>query len=196
MPSLSGHPPAAVEIARNKLLTRERLRDSDLLVPWFFPTSVSADSAALAGMVAFPCVVKPLIPTDGRGVARVNDAASFRRAFDELRALLASPEFAEVDEEDRTTMLIEGFVDGLEFALAGAMQHGKLEVLALFDVEDPQVTRSQAPDEMRRDILDAVSRATAAIGLHHGPIHAQCVLADRGVYVVGVSLDRWRREPV
>src|SRR5204863_3166478 len=38
---LPGHPPAAAEIARNKLLTRERLRDTDLLVPWFFPTSTS-----------------------------------------------------------------------------------------------------------------------------------------------------------
>src|SRR5262245_15068013 len=99
MPSFSGHPSAAVEIARNKLLTRERLRDSDLLVPWFFPTSVSADPAALAGMVAFPCVIKPLVPTDGRGVTRVNDGASFRRAFEELRAFLASPEFAKVEQE-------------------------------------------------------------------------------------------------
>src|SRR3954467_14285584 len=32
-----GHPPGAVDVSRNKLLTRERLRDSDLLVPWFFP---------------------------------------------------------------------------------------------------------------------------------------------------------------
>src|SRR5579871_5300907 len=50
--ALPGHPVAAAGTARNKLLTRERLRDSDLLVPWFFPTSTSADPVALASMVA------------------------------------------------------------------------------------------------------------------------------------------------
>ena len=32
---LPWHPPAAAAIARNKLLTRERLRDAGLNVPWF-----------------------------------------------------------------------------------------------------------------------------------------------------------------
>jgi carbamoylphosphate synthase large subunit len=197
MPQIPGHPPAAVEIARNKLLTRERLRDTDLLVPWFFPTSMSADPAALAGMVAFPCVIKPVFPTAGRGVARVDDPASFVRAFNDLRGVLASSEFSSEADEDKTTALVEGFVEGLEFALAGAMDHGALKVSAFFDVEAASPpTVSQAPEEWRMDILNALSRATAAIGLHHGPVHAQCVVADRGVYVIGVSLDRWRREPV
>ena len=42
---LPGHQPMATAVARNKLLTRERLRDSDLLVPWFFPTDVDRRSA-------------------------------------------------------------------------------------------------------------------------------------------------------
>src|SRR5689334_15376254 len=33
--SLPGHPPAAAEAARNKLLTRERLHAAGLPVPWF-----------------------------------------------------------------------------------------------------------------------------------------------------------------
>lgn len=196
MPPVPGHPPAAIEIAQNKLLTRERLRDTNLLVPWFFPTSVSADPSALASMVAFPCMLKPLVPTGGRSVVRANDAAAFARAFEELRAFLATPEFAPVDDEDRTTILIEDVIDGLEFAAAGVMQDGRLRVEALFDVEGAAVTPSQAPQEMRRDLVDAIARATTAIGLHQGPIHAQCMLANRGVYVLDVSLDRWRREPV
>ena len=193
----AGHPPAAVEIARNKLLTRERLRDTDLLVPWFFPTSFSADPAALAGMVAFPCMIKPVIPTGGRGVTRVDDGPSFVRAFQELRELLASVEFSSEAGEDRSTALVEGYVDGLEFALAGTMQHGAFNASSLYDVEGvlpPAV--SQAPDDMRKDIEQAVSRATAAMGLRDGTVHVQCMVADRGVYVLDVSLERWRRAPV
>ena len=194
MPRVPGHPSAAVEIARNKLLTRERLRDTDLPVPWFFPTSLAADPAALSAMVAFPCMIKPLVPTGGRGVARVDDAASFVRAFNDLRTILLSPEFAAEPEEDRTAVIVEGFVDGLEFVMAGMMEHGAFKVSALFDVDAGSTpTRSQAPDEMWRDIADAVSRATAAMGLRHGPLYAQCVITDGGVYVLGVSLDRWRR---
>src|SRR5476649_1371271 len=62
------HPPLAAVASRNKLLTRERLRDSDLLVPWFFPTSVTAAPAGLANMVSYPCVVKPITFTGGAGV--------------------------------------------------------------------------------------------------------------------------------
>ena len=179
----AGHPPAAVEIARNTLLTRERLRDSDLLVPWFFPTSTSADPHALSGMVEFPCVIAALVPAGGRGVARVDDRASFVRAFETLGALLRSPEFSHVDDEDRTTLLIEGYVEGWEFAMQGLLVHGALNVEKLFDTDDPQ---SMVPEPIRRDILDAVSRAIAAIGLHHGEVRARCRLGDRGVYVMSV----------
>jgi biotin carboxylase len=197
MSHASGHPSAAVEIARNKLLTRERLRDSDLLVPWFFPTSFTADPAALAGMVAFPCMIKPLIPTSGRGVTRVDDGPSFVRAFHELRVFLASLEFSSETDEDRATALVEGYVDGLEFVLSGAMQHGTFHAAALYDIEGESApTLSQAPDDMRRDIVYAVSRGTAAMGLRDGTVHAQCVITDRGVYVLDVSLERWRRAPM
>ncbi len=38
---LPWHPPAGAEAARHKLLTRERLRDAGLPVPWFVPVSRS-----------------------------------------------------------------------------------------------------------------------------------------------------------
>ena len=193
----AAHPSGAAEVSRNKLLTRERLRDSDLLVPWFFPTSVTADPAALAGMVEFPCVLKPLVPSGGRGVMRADDAASFVAAFTELRAFLASSEMDVEADDERTTALVEGYIDGWEFALEGVMHHGAFNAFALFDKPDPlegprfddtlYVTPSLAPEPMQWDILDAVSRAAAAVGLHHGPIHAECRVADRGVFVLGVS---------
>jgi len=194
--ALPGHPAAAAGISRNKLLTRERLRDSDLLVPWFFPTSIGANAAALASMVAFPCVLKPLFASNGRGVARVDDAPSFVSAFERLRAQLASSH-ASAEEGERDTLLVEGYVDGWEFALVGVMHHGALYAFALIDKPDPlegpqfedtmYVVPSIAPEPMQWDILDAVSRAAAAIGLHHGPIHAECRVGDRGVYVLGVG---------
>jgi biotin carboxylase len=194
---IPGHPAGAAEISRSKLLTRERLRDSDLLVPWFFPTSLSANPAALAAMVEFPCVVKPTVPSEGRAVARADDAASFVAAFADVRDWLAGATLNKDAEDERTTALVEGYIDGWEFALEGVMHHGALNAFALFDKPDPlegprfddsvYVTPSLAPEPMQWDILDAVSRAAAAVGLHHGPMHAECRVADRGVFVLGVA---------
>jgi biotin carboxylase len=197
---LPGHPLPAAAASRNKLLTRERFRDSDLLVPWFFPTSTKADAAALASMVSYPCVIKPLTLSASRGVMRADDPASFVGAFERLRALMTSYEVrAErtADEGALDTILVEGFIEGWEFALEGIMQHGALNALALFDKPDPldgpffeetiYVTPSSAPEPMQWDIVGAVSRAAAALGLRHGPVHAECRVNDRGVFVLEVA---------
>jgi biotin carboxylase len=191
------HPPSAVEVSCNKLLTRERLRDTDLLVPWFFPTSLTASATSLAAMTEFPCVLKPLVPCGGRGVIRADDAASFVRAFADLKAFLESDELAGESADDRGTALVEGYIDGWEFALEGVMHHGVFNAFALFDKPDPLegprfddslwVTPSLAPEAMQWDILDAVSRAITATGLRHGPVHAECRVGDRGVFVLGVT---------
>jgi biotin carboxylase len=196
--SLPGNPPGAAGISRNKLLTRERLRDSDLLVPWFFPTSIGADPAALASMTAFPCVVKPLFPSEGRGVMRADDAASFVTAFKRLREQLASVD-VDADDGERDAVLVEGYIDGWEFVLVGVMHHGALHAFALIDKPDPlegpsfqdtlYVIPSLAPEPMQWDILDAVSRAAASMGLRHGPFRAECRVSDRGVYVLGVAAE-------
>ena len=62
-------------------------------------------------------------------------------------------------------------------------------MLALFDKPDPldgpffeetiYVTPSSAPAELAERIAEAVRSAAAAIGLRHGPIHAECRVNDR-----------------
>jgi biotin carboxylase len=197
---LVSHQPPAAAASRNKLFTRERLRDCDLPRPWFFPTSVDADPKELAGMIEYPCVIKPLTLSASRGVMRADDRVGFVEKFERLRAILASPEVRSErlpDEGAYDTILVEGFIEGWEFALEAVMHHGALNALALFDKPDPldgpffeetiYITPSTAPDAMQWDILDAVSRAAVAIGLTHGPIHAECRVNSRGVYILEVA---------
>ena len=161
---------------------------------------MTADPAALAAMTSYPCVMKPLTLSASRGVMRADDAASFVEAFERLRALLASADVRAEragDDDSHAAILIEGFIEGWEFALEGIMHYGALTALALFDKPDPldgpffeetiYVTPSSAPEPMQWDILDAVSRAAAALGLKHGPVHAECRVNDRGVYVLEVA---------
>jgi D-alanine-D-alanine ligase-like ATP-grasp enzyme len=183
---LPGHPAAAATIARNKLNTRERFRDRGLPVPWFRPVSIAIDPLELAPSVEFPCVIKPLGLSGSRGVMRVNDGVEFVAAFRRLRDLLQTPDLRADPIEGGESVLLEQFIEGREFALEGLMNHGALHTLAIFDKPDPlsgpffeetiYVTPSVAPIETQRALSEAVERASRALGLRHGPIHAECRL--------------------
>jgi len=197
---LPGHPPAAAAIARNKLLTRERLRDAGMNVPWFQTATLGVGADPRVGPRAaptYPCIVKPIALSGSRGVMRADDERELAAAFDRLRALMRSPEVRAERNEAHDTALIEGFIPGREHAIEGLMHRGALQVLAIFDKPDPldgpffeetiYVTPSSAPDAEQRAIVDAVERASKAIGLHHGPIHAECRVNPEGVFVLEVA---------
>src|SRR5262249_43279481 len=77
------------------------------------------------------------------------------------------------------------------------LHQGELHVLAIFDKPDPldgpffeetiYVTPSSAPDADQRAIVDAIRRAAAALGLRHGPIHAECRVNGAGVHVLEIA---------
>jgi biotin carboxylase len=194
---LPGHPPSAAAAARNKLLTRERLRDAGLPVPPFVPAHVSADAYALASTLTFPSVVKPLALSGSRGVMRVDNGDELVESFFRLRALLRAPDIRAERGDADDMALVEGFIEGREFALEGVMNHGALHVLALFDKPDRldgpffeetiYVTPSAESSRTQQAIAEGVSRATRALGLRHGPVHAECRVNDRGVFVLEVA---------
>ncbi|HEX3703146.1 MAG TPA: ATP-grasp domain-containing protein [Vicinamibacterales bacterium] len=194
---LPGHPPEAARVSRNKQLTRGRLRDAGLPVPWFISSPAGAGAAALARGISFPCVVKPLALSGSRGVIRADDEASFVAAWSRLQALLDAPDIRAERSDAHDRALIEGFIPGREYALEGVMHDGDLQVLALFDKPEPldgpffeetiYVTPSIAPAGEQAAIVEGIRRATAAIGLRHGPVHAECRVNDAGVFVLEVA---------
>lgn len=194
---LPGHPADAVAAARNKQASRERLRDAGLPVPWFTVTPLDADVRELAASLPYPCVLKPLALSGSRGVMRADSAAGFRTAFERLRVLMQAPDIRGERDEIHEAALVESFVPGRELAVEGILHHGSLHVLALFDKPDPlegpffeetiYVTPSSFPGSTARAIVDAVIRAAAAIGLRHGPVHAECRVNAEGVSVLEVA---------
>jgi ATP-grasp domain/L-amino acid ligase C-terminal domain 2/ATP-grasp N-terminal domain len=197
---LAGHSPDAASVARHKLRTRERLRDAGLPVPWFFPVAVSHQPSAIdfaREPLSYPCVVKPVALSGSRGVIRADDPASFAIAFERLRALLRSPDVRAERNEAHDTALVEGFIPGREYAVEALLHHGALRVLAIFDKPEPldgpffeetiYVTPSSAPADVQEQIVQAIASAAAAIGLHHGPVHAECRVNLEGVFVLEVA---------
>src|SRR5262245_7804343 len=194
---LPGHPPEAVANARDKQRTRERLTAAGEPVPWFHASRIDVDPRDLITRISFPCVIKPVALSASRGVMRADDPETFRAAFERLRALLAQPDVRAERNDAHDRILVEGFIPGREFALEGLLHHGALEVLALFDKPDSldgpffeetiYLTPSVQTEQVQGRIRDAVARAASAIGLQHGPIHAECRVNDEGVFVLEVA---------
>lgn len=194
---LPGHPPEAAGVARDKRLLRERLKAGGFLVPQFFAVPASVDPSAVLSRVAFPAVVKPTVLSGSRGVIRVDDALSFVTAFSRVQRLLASGDVRDLRDPEADVIQVESYIPGAEYALDGILEHGVLHALAIFDKPDPlegpyfeesvYVTPSRADAAIQRQIEDVVARAAKAIGLHHGPVHAECRVNARGVYVLEVA---------
>jgi biotin carboxylase len=194
---LPGNPPAAAEISRNKLATRQCLSAAGLPAPWFRVMALDAEPRSLADEGSFPCVVKPLALSGSRGVIRADNPSQLVDAFERLRGLLLQKSVRAMRDPANDTILVEGFVPGQEFALEGLLEHGRLRSLALFDKPDPldgpffeettYVTPSTLSLGRQQQIRDAVLRAITAIGLCHGPVHAECRVNGSDVVVLEVA---------
>jgi biotin carboxylase len=194
---LPGHPPEAAAAARDKRLLRVKLKAAGLPVPEFMTVPVGADPLQLLARLTFPVVVKPTVLSGSRGVIRADDALSFAAAFDRVRRLLSSAEVRELRDTEADVIQIEEYIPGAEYALEGLLENGQLTALTIFDKPDPlegpffeetiYVTPSRANAGIQRQIEDAVAAAARTLGLHHGPIHAECRVNSRGAYVLEVA---------
>jgi biotin carboxylase len=194
---LEFHPPGAAGAAASKLLTRGRFTAAGLLVPWFFSMPLDAPLHAVADRLRFPCVLKPLALSASRGVIRANTADEFVAAQARLATLLCSPEIRSLRDGAHAEILVEGFVPGREYALEGLLERGLLRVLAIFEKPDPlegpyfeetiYVTPPALLESERRRIAGTIAHAAAALGLWHGPIHAECRVNDHGIFVLEVA---------
>ena len=189
--------PDSVLASRNKFVARERFRAAGLLVPEFhrIPIADGPDHAAEEG--PYPCVLKPLGLSASRGVIRANNPAEFMAAFRRIEALLRDPDILRLHEDQDRFIQVESFIEGREFALEGILTETKLRTLAIFDKPDPldgpffeetiYITPSREAAETQCEIVRTTQLAVEALGLTHGPVHAEMRVNQRGVWMLEVA---------
>jgi biotin carboxylase len=176
------NPLAAAQATRDKRVMRELLARAGVPSPSFTIVRVDEDPAAAARRMAYPCVLKPRVLSASRGVIRADDAAAFVAAFARIRAILREPEVAALGE-GTDSLVVEGFVPGVEVALEGLLEDRVLRTLALFDKPDPldgpffeetiYVTPSRLPAATQAAVADVAARAARALGLSDGAVHCE-----------------------
>lgn len=180
--------PDAAEAARNKWVMRQKLQAGGVAVPHFQKFSTQEDFEQIAAQAHYPCVVKPLTLSGSRGVIRADDPQMFVQACQRLSRLLARVSPGPND------FLVEGYIPGVEVALEGMLDNGRLTVLALFDKPDPlegpffeetiYVTPSRLETAVQQAIAHTTQQAAAALGLKNGPIHAELRINEAGPWLV------------
>lgn len=194
---LQHHSPDAAAASRNKFLMRQLLRDAGLRVPWFACFPMQADPHILQHEVPYPCVLKPLALSASRGVMRANTPEEFVKAFWRLRTLLETPAIRIQHDAVHDAILVEKFIPGVEVALEGLLTAGRLQVLALFDKPDPldgpffEETLYITPSRLQAETQEAITRCTEqaarALGLVHGPLHAELRINQEGPWILEVA---------
>lgn len=191
---LAYNSPQAVENCRSKLRQREILRDAKLPVPTFFSFSLDKRVEKILPRVQFPCVVKPLRRSASQGVIRANTPEEFQAAVERIKKLLETPEIQVEREPETDRLLVERYVPGAEVSVEALLTRGKLRILAIFDKPDPMegpyfeetlfVAPSRLPDNAYEQVIDTARKTVQALGLTHGPVHAEFRVNKEGTWVL------------
>jgi biotin carboxylase len=178
---LSSNDPDAARLTWRKDLARARLAQAGLPVPAHRVLQLGAPLTPQAAGFGYPAVLKPLCLSGSRGVIRVNDAVQLEQAAARIARLLANE--PRLTAHERSHALLEAYVPGMEVALEGLLQNGRLHMLALFDKPEPlegpyfeesyYTTPSRLPPATQAVVQSTVQAACAAYGLMTGPVHAE-----------------------
>ena len=176
------HPPRAARACHDKYRARQLYQAAGMRVPDFFRVAPGEDPGAAAARASYPCVLKPLGLSASRGVIRANNQAEFLAAF------------ARISRMGERKIQVESYIDGREFAVEGLVAKGCFQALAIFDKPDPlegpffeetiYVTPSREPGEVQRALLEAAACAVRALGLWHGPVHAELRWNREGAWML------------
>ncbi len=176
------HPPSGARACNDKYLARQLYRAAGMPVPPFFHASSGDDPGAIASRAHYPCVLKPLGLSASRGVIRANNATEFLEAFRRIRKM------------GECELQVEGYIEGSEFAVEGLVTAGQFQPLAIFDKPDPlegpffeetlYVTPSRQPASVQQSLLEMTARAVRALGLRHGPVHAELRYNADGAWIL------------
>jgi biotin carboxylase len=177
----------AVRAAADKATQRRRWAAAGVAQPAFRIVPAGASEGALeaaAARVGYPCVIKAVSLSGSQGVLRADDGAAAADAARRIRQILRV-----AGRPTDEPLLVEAYIPGWELSVDGLLTGGELTVTAVFDKPDtPEgptfeetvlLTPSRLPQPILSGALRTAERAAGALGLRHGPMHAELRLDTR-----------------
>ena len=190
---LPHNPPEAARLTRRKDLARAHLMLAGCPVPIHCLIDVRKPLRTQMSGLPWPCVIKPLNMSASRGVIRADNEQAFLAACARAAGIIAESD----GEFERSHVLVEDYIDGIEVAYEGYLHNGRLNTLAVFDKPDPLVgpyfeeTIYVTPSTLDADSLELIAQrvqqACTAFGLETGPVHAELRLNESDAWILEVA---------
>jgi hypothetical protein len=144
--------------------------------------------------ITYPVVIKPLSLSSSKGVIRANNPQQFNAACLTIDRILSQ---SNVNGYERNHALVEGYLDGPEFAIDGILIDGDFHLLAIFDKPEPltgpyfeetyYLTPSQLTETNQTELIHEVSQYCTAYGLTQGPVHAEARITENGIFLIELA---------
>ncbi len=197
---LPHNPISSAKATRDKYRLRQTLEKNGVYVPTYRRFSIQDNVKEISTQVNYPCVIKPLSLSASRGVIRADNPVQFTGAFQRITTLLNKVKESkdlDTDNDSFQYLLVEDYIPGIEVALEGILLAGELRTLALFDKPDPlegpffeetlYITPSRLPTEIQDELHSTTAEAAVALGLQHGPVHAELRYNEKGAFMIEIA---------
>jgi len=191
--NLPHNPVQAARLTTRKDLARAHLSLDHCAVPLHCLINLNDPIERQIAGLPWPCVIKPLNLSASRGVIRVNNKQEYTDACRQVKNIISES----VDEFERSHVLIEEYIDGVEVAFEGYLQNGQLFSLVIFDKPDPltgpyfeetiYVTPSSLDQNTQNKIQKRIAEACESYGLTTGPIHAELRINQQDAWILEVA---------
>jgi biotin carboxylase len=181
---LPGADPNVISRCRRKPFQRRELaRSVPELNPAYGTARTAAEACSLAEVIGLPVIVKP---PDASGSVGVRCCASLREVESHAQCLL--------QETGGTNdcVLVEELIEGREYSveiLSGAVVGMTDKYLghSPWFVETGHDFPTGAPPDVEHAVVEAALRASSALGLSWGPIHAEVRMSAHGPRIIEIN---------
>lgn len=137
-----------------------------------------------AGLV-FPVIVKPRDNSGSRGVKLCRNKDELQISIDEA-----------LENSKLDTVLVEEFIEGLEYSIESLHHDGKSEVIQFtekkttespYNVELGHIQPANISDENKQKIREIITKIGKALNFENCPSHTELKINERGIFVIETS---------
>ncbi len=189
---LPGNSADAIKAQTSKIHFRRLCQSNETQCPEFISLdSKNLERGAPAG-VHYPCVAKPAMLSASRGVIRCDNPGELSRALKRIHSLLYSE--GKLGED---VVLVEDYIDGLEYAVDGLLKRGRLQVLAIFEKPGPMagpffeetiyLTPPRLSHKVTGQVIGSLEILCRKLGICEGALHAELRINSSGVWFLEIA---------
>ncbi len=185
-------PPSAVLACRDKHLTRRTLHAAGVPQARSVLVGSLREARAAAAEIGFPLVLKPRALNASMGVVAVESPEQLASRY----RIARGASLATVTEAAAGDVLVEEYLDGDEISIDAAWHEGRpsgvfvarkqLGFAPCFE-ETGHVVDAGDPLLADRDLLDLLTNAHEAVGVHTGWTHTEVRLTGHGPKIVEIN---------